>query len=97
MALCGFLGLTKQECQSPPSYIKVLAVGEKGRQALALSRKQSALPVITKPAQGKTIPAFQKEGDCARLWSLFLKHPTAFSPGEYYEKGPVTQKARKMS
>lgn len=97
MALCGFLGLTKQECQSSPSYIKVLAVGEKGRQALALSRKQAALPVITKPAQGKSIPAFQKEGDCARLWSLFLKDPAAFSPGEYYEKGPVTEKKRKMS
>ena len=97
MALCGFLGLTKQECQSYPSYIKVLAVGEKGRQALALSRKQAALPVITKPAQGKSIPAFQKEGDCARLWSLFLKDPAAFSPGEYYEKGPVTEKKRKMS
>lgn len=91
LALCGFLGLTREECQAPPSYIKVLAVGEKGRQALALARKQAALPLITKPAQGKSIPAFQKEGDYARLWSLFLPDPAAFSPGEYYEKGPVTE------
>lgn len=63
MVLCAWLGITRQEAETPPPYIRVLAFNDRGREVLRLARKRAALPLITKPAH-----AFDLGGDARKIF-----------------------------
>lgn len=80
MALCGFLGLTKQECQSSPSYIKVLAMGEKGRQAWPFPASRVLCRSSPSPPREKPSRPFRRKGLCPAVEPVF-KRPRRLFPG----------------
>lgn len=63
-----YLGITREEA---PTYARVLALNGTGKKVLSLARKVSKIPIITKPASGKDIPAFANEALYSELYSLF--------------------------
>ena len=63
MIFCAYLGITKEESQTLPPYVRVLAFNDKGREVLKAARKQATLPLITKPAH-----AFDLGGDARKIF-----------------------------
>lgn len=57
MLLCAVLGIRDEDKQVTPRYIRVLAMNKKGTALLREIKLKSALPVITKPAEVKTLDA----------------------------------------
>lgn len=73
MLLRIFLGLDSYSSLVP--YLRVLACSEAGRALLKEMKKTSALPVITKPAEGRKLDepartAFETECRCTDLYTL---------------------------
>jgi hypothetical protein len=65
MLMCAVLGITTEDANSPPPYIRVLAMSSKGMELLRKAQKKARLPVIIKPA------SVQKLGKSAqRLFNL---------------------------
>lgn len=73
IVLNAYLGITKHEASAPPSYARVLAMNDIGRKILVKAKKVSRIPIITKPADGKGIPAFEKSVLHSDLYALFSK------------------------
>lgn len=76
--LCAFLGITREDRLGAPRYARVLALNNTGRIVLALARKQSKIPIITKPAAAKKLDIaheFQQEVLRHELYSLFTPRP----------------------
>ena len=63
MIFCAYLGITKEESQTLPPYVRVLAFNDKGREVLKAARKQATLALITKPAH-----AFDLGGDARKIF-----------------------------
>ncbi len=55
MLLCAVLGIEASDSAMPPPYIRVLAMSKKGMALLREINEKSALPVITKPANAKSL------------------------------------------
>lgn len=68
MVMCAFLGLTQQDMQTSPDYIRVLAFNDRGRQILAAHR-DSGLFLHT--GQRTDHPNQAVEQRCADLYGLF--------------------------
>ena len=71
------LGITRQEAETVPSYVRVLAFSDKGREVLKAARKQATLPLITKPAHafdlgGDARVIFEREALACDLYHLAL-------------------------
>lgn len=62
-----YLGVSAEQS---PCYIRVLALNDTGKKVLSLARKKATLPIITKPAAGKGIAAFENEVLYSELYSL---------------------------
>jgi len=93
MLLCAALGVTKDFTRFPPPYIRVLALGERGREILAQSRRRAALPVVTKPAAvrrlgGRALEVFRLEAAATDLYALAFA-PRARRGGQEWTKSPV--------
>lgn len=65
MALWAYLGLKAGDAAGEPPYIRVLAVGERGREVLREAKAASPLPIITKPASARDLAG--RAGDIFRL------------------------------
>lgn len=74
IVLNAYLGITKEELSKSPAFARVLALNDTGKKILAKARKSSSIPIITKPAQGKGIPAFEKSVSFSELYALFLQN-----------------------
>ena len=77
MIFCAYLGITKEESQTLPPYVRVLAFNDKGREVLKAARKQATLPLITKPAHafdlgGDARKIFEREALACDLYNLAL-------------------------
>jgi len=77
MVYCAFLGITRQESETPPPYARVLAFSDKGREVLKAARKQATIPLITKPAHafdlgGDARMIFEREALACDLYNLAL-------------------------
>ncbi|MBQ8175242.1 MAG: nucleotidyltransferase family protein [Clostridia bacterium] len=59
--LYGILDVTRERLNSPPAYTQVLAFGARGRSILSAARKTASLPILTKPADYKTLSEATKE------------------------------------
>ena len=54
MTMCAALGVKKGMADGTPPYIRVLAANERGREILKLAGEKASVPIITKPASGRT-------------------------------------------
>ena len=74
IVLNAYLGISKDEVNSSPTYARVLAMNDTGKKILAKAKRVSSIPIITKPAQGKGISSFEKSVLCSDLYALFSKN-----------------------
>ena len=44
------LGITKEYDNSPPTYIRVLGMNERGKNILAAAKSKTTLPIVVKPS-----------------------------------------------
>jgi len=75
MLLCAALGVTAELNRLPPPYIRVLAVGQRGRAVLSRARETARLPIIVKPALarrlgGRALEYFKLEAAATDLYAL---------------------------
>ena len=76
--LCAFLGITREDRLGAPRYARVLGLNDTGRTVLALARKKSNIPIITKPAAAKKLDIaadFEQEVLRHELYSLLTPCP----------------------
>ena len=70
MCLCAYLGITEQLLQTPPPYVRVLALDEQGRQVLKAAGQAGSIPVIH-AGERRRESYFALEQRCDNLFSLF--------------------------
>lgn len=75
IVLASFLGLTKEQCEGLPPYIKVLAMNGKGKEILRAAKETASLPIVTKAADfdelsEKAKEIYSLEGMCTDVYSL---------------------------
>ena len=68
MILCGFLGLTAKDLQTPPPYARVLAFNGRGREVLNKAKDTDCFPNI---GEKTGIPYETIENRCDTLYGLF--------------------------
>ena len=54
--MCAALGVTAGIDGGTPPYARVLAIGAQGRELLRAIDMRASVPVITKPAAGRSLP-----------------------------------------
>lgn len=87
MVMCAFLGITKQDLESPAPYTRVLAFNDRGREILKKARRSGQFPNIGQRMEH----AYQKlEDRCGDLYGLFSASPEA--PGTEAEQRVYYQK-----
>lgn len=94
MAMAAYLGLTADARLEDPPYIRVLAVGARGREVLRRAKARGTLPVLTKPAAVRKLSPeaqslFALESRAADLYSLLSPAPTQRRGGSEWRTGPV--------
>lgn len=72
MILCAFLGITAQDLQDKPPYVRVLAFRERGRGILKQAREHGLFPHIGEEMDD---PYWTLEQRCDRLYPLFAVDP----------------------
>ena len=56
LALWAYLGLRPETLPARVPYLRPLAMNQRGRALLAEARRRAALPILTKPADGRRLP-----------------------------------------
>lgn len=92
LALWAFLGLRTQDRPAMPPYIRVLAVGERGREILRTMKETASLPVLTKPAHVRDLSVtcrrcFDAEARCTDLYGLCMHRIPC--GGREWREGPT--------
>ena len=72
MAMCAFLGITKEILEAPVPYTRVLAFNDRGRAILKLARQTGHFPNI---GQRVEHPYQALEDRCGDLYGLFAQNP----------------------
>ena len=65
MTMCAALGVTAGMDTGTPPYARVLAIGTQGRELLRAIDARTSVPVITKPAAGRSLP-----GEAGEIFAL---------------------------
>ena len=65
MTMCAALGVTAGMDAGTPPYARVLAIGTQGRELLRAIDARTSVPVITKPAAGRSLP-----GEAGEIFAL---------------------------
>ena len=94
MALWAYLGITPAQRPERVPYLRVLAANERGRALLSQMKKTAALPVITKPAQGRQLPEeaaqiFALEARATDLYTLAYPDLRMAAAGSEWTESPV--------
>ena len=94
---CACLGITAEDAEIPPQYIRVLAVGQKGREILRQMSRTADLPVITRPAAGKKLAGaaadqFRRAVLGTDLYSLAYPDPAQRTGGRELTESPFVLK-----
>ena len=92
MVLHAWLDIRPGQVPSLPPYLRVLAIGRRGRELLRRMKETALLPVVIRPVQARKLPGpaaalFALEARCTDLYTLTWPEPAA--PGEEYIRGPV--------
>ncbi len=90
IALRAFLDI--QAVPDQVRYLRVLGADDVGLALLRRMKQTASLPVVTKPAHGRTLTGQAREDylaarRCDDLWALCLEHPRP--TGECWRRGPV--------
>lgn len=87
--LNAYLGITKEDAELLPSYIRILDFNETGREILNLSRKTATLPLAKHGGQIKDNPnalsLWQRERAMDRLYQLYFKQTKTEKESELCE------------
>lgn len=75
IVLASFLGLTREQCEGTPPYIKVLAMNENGKEILREAKEKATLPIVTKASDfdelsDRAKEVYSLEGMCTDVYSL---------------------------
>lgn len=92
LVLWSYLGLSSPDFSDSPSYLRVLACNDRGREILKRMKKTASLPILTKPAHARVLSpcgkaAFELECRCTDLYDLCFPSPP--SPGREWTTNPV--------
>jgi hypothetical protein len=92
--LCAVLKLRADYLSIDPPYARVLASNSKGRELLALRKKDSSVPIITQPKEILKLDAeaqnlFELGSSAHDLFMLCYPERENDRCGEDYRKGPV--------
>ena len=94
MVLWAYLGLTPADVPETVPYLRPLAANDTGRRLLAAMRRHAAVPVLTKPADVRTLgPAALRlltlEARATDLYTLAYPDLSAARGGVEWREGPV--------
>jgi len=93
MMMCAVLGITAQDTQSPPPYIRILAMNDTGKKILNRARTHADLPIITKPASvqklsGRAVKLFELESKATDFYTLSFKNIESRVAGTEWKQSP---------
>lgn len=83
------LGLTKDLCALPPSYIRVLGMNDRGRDLLRKMKETATLPVIIKPADYHGDPVFNANSKAEDIFALCSTDPQKRTGAQDLKMTPV--------
>ncbi len=94
MVLAALLGITAEAQTGEPPYLRVLALGERGREALREIKARTHLPLITKPAAAKLLPesagaVFALEARAGDIYALTFQNPAERRGGAEWATSPA--------
>ncbi len=89
IAYSTLIGLTKDICSMPPSYIRVLGMNDKGRELLKKMKETATLPVIIKPADYEGDPIFDINAKAEDIFALCSADPEKRAGGSDLRMTPV--------
>ena len=94
MALSAALGVTRSDAAGLPPYLRVLAANETGRALLREMKARAAVPILTKPAAVRELPAdarriFELTAAAHDLYLLCSQSPEARAPGGDWRTSPI--------
>lgn len=94
MAMAALLGVTADMQSGEPPYIRVLAVGGRGREALRRIKAGTGKPIITKPAAarllaGQARAVFELEVRAGDIYALMYPDPAQRRGGEEWRASPA--------
>lgn len=97
LVLWAYLGITQADVPDSPSYLRVLGMNQRGRELLRDMKECASLPILTKPAHVRNLPAlaqaqFELERRCTDLYDLCYE--TIPAPGREWRTGPVVWEGR---
>lgn len=90
MALAALLGVEAGMAKARPPYLRPLALNSRGAAALAAASPK--VPVITKPAQGKSDPVFRLEARACGLYALAYPDPLQRDGEQDWRRSPYVLK-----
>ena len=94
MVMCAYLGITAVDSGGLPPYARVLGFNSRGQALLKEIKKNSALPVITKPASVRELDLhalrlFELEARATDLYTLFYPQDGYRRGGQDWQTSPV--------
>ena len=94
MLICACLEITAGDTESPPPYIRVLAMNSVGMRLLKAAQANTALPIITKPAAAQKLPGkagelFRKEAAATDFYALGYPNENQRAGGQEWTTSPV--------
>lgn len=94
MLFCACLGITKDDAEQPPPYIRVLAMNSAGMLLLKEARGKARLPVITKPSSarkltGRSEAMFKIEAAATDFYALAYPEEKERTGGQEWRVSPV--------
>lgn len=94
MVLWAYLGLTPAALPERVPYLRVLAANARGRELLGQMRHTASLPLLTKPADVRNLPAdarqlLELEARSTDLYTLAYPDLVAATGGAEWREGPV--------
>jgi len=93
--MCSVLYIKKEHTRSPPPYIRILAMNDRGKILLGKSRKKAKLPIITKPASvhkmnEQAVGLLNLESAATDFFVLSYQNEEERTGGQEWRRSPVT-------
>lgn len=94
MVMCAYLGITAEDSVGIPPYARVLGFGRRGQALLKELKKNSVLPILTKPASVRelhpyALKLFELEARTTDLYTLFYPQNAYRRGGQEWQTSPV--------
>ncbi len=102
MTMCAALGVTAADGEGRPPYLRVLAANSRGTEVLRTASATASVPVLTRPADAKTLDAraqrtFALEAASTDLFTLGFTAEDERRGGRDWRSSPVILKPEDLS